>query len=88
MKTTWKGLLAGTAALAIVACTPAEDAAEDAETVDETAEVEAGDDAMMAADGDMAETSEEGTDDAAETEEDERDPHGNPAGPLASDAEG
>lgn len=81
MKTTWKGLLAGTAAFAIAACTPpAEDGAETAEVADEA---EAGEDTMMAEDADAAETPEAGAEAAAE--ENERDPHGNPAGPLRED---
>ncbi|MHA7820025.1 MAG: hypothetical protein ACX930_10300 [Erythrobacter sp.] len=88
MKTTWKGLLAGTAALAIAACTPpADEGAEGGETAEATDEGAASEEAVTAEDGETAETPEAGAEAAAETEEDERDPHGNPAGPLRSDAE-
>ena len=70
MKVTWKGLLAGTAAFAIAACTPADGGADEADGAE---------DSMMAEEGETEEAS-------AETEEDERDPHGNPAGPLAEEA--
>lgn len=87
MKTTWKGLLAGTAALAIAACTPADSGAEAEADGADTAEAPeaAEDDAMMAAEGDMAEAPEAGAEAAAEGEEPEREGHGNPAGPLTAD---
>ena len=83
MKTTWKSLLAGTAALAIVACTPAEteEAAEAEAAPAEAAPAETVDagEEMMAEDG----TTTEGADE----ETPRREEHGNPAGPVTTQAE-
>ena len=78
MKTTWKSLLAGTAALAIVACTPAE-TEEAAEAEAAPAEVVDAGEEMMAEDG----TTTEGADE----ETPQREEHGNPAGPVTTQAE-
>ena len=84
MNTTWKSLLAGTAALAIVACTPTEteDTAAEAEAAPAEAApaetVDAGEE-MMAEDGTTAE--------GADEETPQREEHGNPAGPVTTQAE-
>lgn len=91
MTTTWKAVLAGTAALAISACTPAETDTDETATAETTEEsTETADDTMMA-DGDTAAMPEaaaeaaegEGEGDAAGDDED----WGNSAGPLTADSE-
>lgn len=85
MKTTWKSLLAGTAALAIVACTPAETEGT-AETEAAPAEtVDAGEE-MMVEDGATAEMPDDDAEGAGE-EAAQREEHGNPAGPVTTQAE-
>ena len=89
MKTILKCTLASGAALAIAACTPAEtdgDAMDDADTVemtDEAAPME-GDDMMASDEAAMPDAETEAAD---FTEENERDPHGNPIGPMDAEQE-
>ena len=86
MKTTWKVLLAGTAALAIVACTPAETEDTAAEAEAAPAEVVDAGEEMMAEDAATAEAP-EATTEGADEETPQREEHGNPAGPVTTQAE-
>lgn len=91
MRTTFKAVLAGTAALAIAACTPAETEADEtaAETAEAADDAEAGADAMMA-DGEAAEMPEaaaEAAEGEGEGEDEDDEDWNNPAGPVTNESQ-